>query len=73
MDKLDKGASEKRLCSRCGEPLPWNHRYNICEDCYYGSRPHYNRYWDEDEDDDEFDFNFPVDNDDDEDDFDELY
>lgn len=73
MDKLDKGASEKRLCSRCGEPLPWNHRYNICEDCYYGSRPHYNRYWDEDEDDDEFDFNFPVDNDEDEDDFDELY
>ena len=71
MDKLDKGASEKRLCSRCGEPLPWNHRYNICEDCYYDGRPRYNRYWGDDEDDD-FDFNFPVD-DDDEDDFDELY
>ena len=34
MQKLDKGISEKRTCKRCGHKLPWNHKYNICEDCY---------------------------------------
>ena len=38
MDKLDKGAIEKRICNRCGCILPWNHRYNICEDCYHEGR-----------------------------------
>lgn len=41
MQKLDKGISEKRTCKRCGHKLPWNHKYNICEDCYNSGRYSY--------------------------------
>ena len=39
--KLDKGVTEKRTCKRCGGKLPWNHMYNICEECYYLGRYNY--------------------------------
>ena len=41
IQKLDKGISEKRTCRICNCKLPWNHKYNICEDCYCEGRYDY--------------------------------
>lgn len=35
IEKLDKGIIEIKTCSCCGKQLPWNHQYNICQNCYY--------------------------------------
>ena len=44
MDELDKKALKAKTCKRCGCKLPWNHRYNICENCYFNSRYNYDFY-----------------------------
>lgn len=31
---LDSQSLQEKRCSNCGAPLPWNHRFGVCEDCY---------------------------------------
>ena len=33
---LDRQSLQEKRCSNCGAPLPWNHRFGICEDCFRG-------------------------------------
>ena len=42
--KLNKNSAEAKHCNRCGKILEWNYPYTICQECYYGSRRHYNYY-----------------------------
>ena len=36
-----------RTCKRCGRPLPWNHGFGICEECYQAQRQSYYSYYDD--------------------------
>ena len=31
---LEKQSLQEKRCSNCGAPLPWNHRFGVCEDCF---------------------------------------
>ncbi len=31
---LDSQSLQEKRCSNCGAPLPWNHRFGVCEDCF---------------------------------------
>ena len=33
---LEKQSLQEKRCSNCGAPLPWNHRFGVCEDCFQG-------------------------------------
>ena len=32
---LARQSYEGRRCSSCGRPLPWGHRFGICERCFH--------------------------------------
>lgn len=48
MIELDRKAIKVKKCSKCGSKLSWNHKFNLCDNCYYKSSYYRNSYWNDD-------------------------